>query len=367
MLAGALALVLVASAAAAPGLESRLPGAPRQVYGVAWKRALVRPELGTWRPTEPGGPAVDPATGTVVVGTRDGWLHALRPDGAVAWEVQAPGGFAAPVAIEAGIVYAGTTGGTLLAVDLATGRERWRYDAKEELGTRPRLAGGLVLVATLEDTLLAVDASTGAWKWHHRRERREGFTIRGAADVAVAGGTAFAAYSDGFVAALDVATGRPRWERKVAPEGKYVDVDALALGAGRLFACAFSGAVLALDPDSGKTLWQVAVPDAARLALVDGALVVVTPGEVRAVSVDAGTTLWKTAMGDGAPAAAPVVAGRWLVIPSGPGGLRFLDPATGRVVRTFDGGQGIDGTFAAAGRRGYVLANGGTLFALDLP
>lgn len=362
MLAAGLVLLL----AATPGLDTRLPAAPRELFGVAWQRALVPPALGTHRPIEPGGPAVDAATGLVVVGTRDGWLHAFRPDGVRAWEFEGKGSFGAAPAIDGGVVYAGSSGGFLYALDVATGKLRWSYDAKEELGTRPAVAGGLVLVASFEDTLLAVDARTGAWRWHHRRERREGFAIRGAAEVVARGGSAFAAYSDGFVAALDLANGTPRWERKVSPAGKYVDVDALALAGGRLFAAAYAGAVMALDPASGKSLWQVEVPDATRLAFVDGAVVVVTTSAIKALSPDGGSLLWETPIGEGSPVAPPVAAGRWLVVPTGMGGLQFLDPPTGKVVRVFDGGQGINGAFAVLKGRGYVLGNAGTLYALDL-
>ncbi|MGB8931090.1 MAG: PQQ-binding-like beta-propeller repeat protein [Anaeromyxobacteraceae bacterium] len=363
MIAAGLAVLL----AAMPGLESRLPRAPLQVFSVAWRRALVGQELGAWRSQEPGGPAVDPVTGIVVVGTRDGWLHAFRRDGTLAWDLEGAGSFGAPPTVAGGVVYAGSSGGVLYAVELSTGKVRWRYDAKQELGTRPAVAGGLVLVATLEDTLLAIDAQTGAWRWHHRRDRREGFTIRGAADVVVRDGTAYAAFSDGFVAALEVSSGKPRWERKVAPEGKHVDVDSLALAGGRLFAAAYSGAVLALDPQSGKTLWQVSVPDATRLAYAGATLVVVTTSAVESLSPDKGTLLWKSSIGEGAPVSSPVGAGRWIAVPAGMGGLRFLDPSTGAVVRVFDGGQGVNGSAAFAGGRGYVLGNAGTLFALDLP
>lgn len=362
MLAAGLALLL----AAAPAIDGRLPPAPLQVFEIAWRRALVRPELFDWKRLEPGGPAIDPVTGMVVVGTRDGWLHAFRPDGKIAWEFQGAGSFGAPPAIDGGVVYAGSSGGVLYALDLATGKLRWQYDAKEELGTRPAVGGGLVLAYTLEDTLVAVDARTGAWRWHHRRDRREGFSIRGGADPIVRGDTVYAAWSDGTVAALDLAAGAPRWERKVAPQGKYEDVDSLALAGGRLYAAAYSGAVLALDPDSGKTLWQVKLPDATKLAFCADAVVVVTTNAVKALSPEGGAPIWETRLGDGAPASAPVQAGELIAVPAGEGGLQFLEGSSGRLLRILDGGQGINGTFAFSGGRGYVLANGGTLFALDL-
>jgi len=362
MLAAGLALLL----AATPALDGRLPPPPLRIFSVAWERPLVPVALFDWRPIEPGGPAIDPVSGIVVVGTRDGWLHAFRPDGTILWEFDGAGSFGAPPAIDTGVVYAGTSGGVLHAIDLATGKARWRYDAKEELGTRPAVAGGLVIVATLDDTVVAVDARTGAWRWHHRRERREGFTIRGAADVIARDGRVFAAYSDGTVAALELATGAPRWEKQLAPEGKYRDVDSLALAGGRLFAAAYSGAVIAADPDTGKVLWQVKLPDATRLASVGNMVVVVATGAIEALAPDTGGQLWRTPTDGGAPAGIPVEAGRWLAVPTAMGGLQFLDPGTGRRMRVLDGGQGVNGTPAVGKGRGYVLANGGTLFAFDL-
>ncbi len=71
----ALALAL---AATGPGVETTLPPAPIQLYRVAWQKPLVRLELLETKPQERGGVAVDPQRGIAFVGTRDGWLHALR-------------------------------------------------------------------------------------------------------------------------------------------------------------------------------------------------------------------------------------------------------------------------------------------------
>ena len=359
-------VLAVALAAAAPGLRSTLPPVARELFTVVWDRPIVGPRVLEWEPQEPGGVAVDGPSGVAVFGTRDGWLHAVRPDRSVAWEFHAEAGFAAPPAISGDTVYAGCDDGRLYALDLAHGTVRWRYDAKEELGTTPAVADGTVFVASLQDTVFAIDAKTGAWKWHHRREPRSGFTIRGAANVAVSNGRVYGAYSDGFVAALDAGTGSPRWERLVAPRGDQVDVDGLALADGTLYAAAFSGAILALDPETGTTRWSFDAPGASRVIVAPGGMVVaVTTSAVIALSTVNGTAIWSTPL-KGNPSGLPVVAGTWIAVPAGDGGLRWLEAASGRVLRVFDPGSGVSGTPGVAPGRVYVLSNRGILFALDL-
>ena len=360
-----LALALALALGAAPAQAGRLPPAPRALWTVAWQRQLAAPALGEQQPLEPGGAALDAATGLVVVGSRDGWLHALRADGSVAWEVQGDGAFAAEPLVAGDTVYAGCNDGRLYAVALATGQVRWRYEAKEQLGTRPAMAGGLIFVASLQDTVFAVDAASGAWRWHHRREPREGFSIHGAAAVAVADGVVHAGYSDGALVALDAATGVVRWERQAAPRGDYPDVDSLAVAGGKLFAAAFSGAVVALDAPTGKPLWQAELPEASRVFVAPGALVCVSGKSVQALSATDGRVLWTTPL-EGTPAGEPRLAGRWLLVPAGRGGLRFVELAGGRTVRVLDPGTGVSAAPAVAGRRAYVLSNGGRLLALDL-
>ena len=365
MLALALAVAL---AATAPGMRSGLPPAPRELYRIAWQHPLVTPKALEWKPREPGGVAVDPASGVVLFGTRDGWLHAVRDDGKIAWEFRTYGGFPGPPAVEGETVYAGSSDGRLYAIALRTGKELWRYDAKEEIGTRPAVVDGTVYVASLQDTVFAIDAKTGAWKWHHRREPRPGFTIRGAAPVHVVGGTVYAAYSDGFVAALDRATGSARWERMVAPAGDELDVDGLVVEGDRVYAAAYSGAVVCLEAATGATRWTFDAPGAVKLALAPGGTVVaVATAGVYALSTTDGTVLWSSPLDKGIPSAEPVIAGSWVLVPAGPGGLRWLEASSGRLLRVLDPGSGVSGAPAVVDRRVYVLSNRGDLFALDLP
>lgn len=360
-----LALALALALGAGPGVRTSLPPAPVRLYDVAWQRPLVAPRVLEWKPAERGGVAVDPATGIAVLGTRDGWLHALRPDGTIAWEHRAAGDLGPP-AIDGDTVYAGSSDGRLYAIAIATGKERWRYQAEEDLSTRPAVHEGAVYVASQQDTVFCVDATTGAWRWHHRREgKAQGFTIFGAASVVAGPEAVYGAYSDGFAAALDPKTGAVRWERRVSPAGTPADVDALALDGTRLYAAAYSGAVLALDARTGQTLWTYEAPGATQLALAGGVVVAVTTSSVIALSPVDGGAVWTTPLG-GAPAGAPVAAGKWLLVPAGRGGLRWIELASGRTLRVFDPGTGVSGAPATSGTRVYVLSNGGDLFALDL-
>lgn len=358
-------LALVLAAAQAVAQPGRLPRGEADLWDVRWSRQLVPPGLLEWRPREVGGPAVDPVTGTVVAGTRNGVLGARTPDGRALWRFQAGAGFPAAPLVSAGSVYAGSSDGNVYALDVATGKERWRHAAGEEVGTTPVAAAGLLYVATLQDTLLALDAATGAWRWHHRRETPPGFTVRGAAGPAVDGGTVYAAFSDGVVVALDGASGAVRWQRKVAPPGQFLDVDSTpAVADGRVYVTAHSGAVVALDAASGSELWSFRTPNAARVAVAGETVVAVTTTQVIGLSREAGEVLWTSPL-DGEPAGQPVVVGDRVFVPATTA-LAALDARNGRRLLTFDPGTGVSAAPAEARGRLYVLSNGGALVALDL-
>lgn len=367
MSALALALLLGWSGNNPEGLTPRLAPAPLSLYTVAWRRALVEQPVGS-APLEEGGVTADHGSGMVLCGTQDGWLHAFRRDGTLAWEFKAGGAFPTAPTVDGDTVYAGSGDGRLYALSLSDGKLRWSYDAREEMGTRPVVAGGAVYAMSLQDTLVALDARTGEWKWLHRRDARgidRGFTIRGAAAVQVRGSTVYGAYSDGYVAALDAGNGQVRWERMVAPEGEYTDVDGLWLEGTRLYAAAYSGALLALDPETGAPVWTFRAPLVSRVTSAGGLVIAEGATQLHGLSPATGQPVWSVGF-KGAAAGAPVVAGRWLLVPTESGGLRFIEPSSGRTLRVFDGGSGVAGEPGVDGERVYVLSNRGVLYALDL-
>src|SRR5512132_1385352 len=105
------ALLALLLAAGSPGNTTQLPPAPIKLWQVAWQRHLVSPGILEWKTREMGGSAVDPVSGYVIVGTRDGWLRAFDPEGVLVWSFEAKGRFDAPPRIDREMVYAGSNDG----------------------------------------------------------------------------------------------------------------------------------------------------------------------------------------------------------------------------------------------------------------
>jgi glucose dehydrogenase len=94
----------------------------------------------------------------------------------LAWQVDTgkPGAFQATPIVVDGLMYVSTPGNDVLALDAATGAERWRY--RHPLGSEALCCGpanrgvavadGRVIQATVDNRLLALDAGTGAVLWN---------------------------------------------------------------------------------------------------------------------------------------------------------------------------------------------------------
>ena len=83
------------------------------------------------------------------------------------WTYEADEAIDSSAAIADGTVYVGTYAGSLIALDLTTGEERWTYTAGD-LGigeSSPAVAGDLVFIGDLGGVFHAVDTKTGTARW----------------------------------------------------------------------------------------------------------------------------------------------------------------------------------------------------------
>jgi len=168
----------------------------------------------------------------------------------VAWKVEtratAPNARAAQIAafeatpvLADGLVYVITPFNQVLALDPATGAERWRYDPQvakdrnysEASARGVTVTGGVVYFGTLDSRLIALHAGTGKVLWQTRvgEEKNDG-NYQITSPPVIAGSTVIigssigdngrAEMEQGTVRGFDAKTGKLKWSWDPTPAGK---------------------------------------------------------------------------------------------------------------------------------------------------
>ncbi len=161
-----------------------------------------------------------------------------------------------------GLVYAGTDGGVLHALEASTGRTLWTFAAGGALRSPATVAGDTVYVPADDGVLYALGARSGKERWRQRVNSSPVVRLpfddpksrydRAGSGVVVAGEILYLGTHDGHVLALDRSTGRKRWS--FAADDSVLA--APSLDAGRLYFGSYGGHVYALDAGAGTLLWK---------------------------------------------------------------------------------------------------------------
>ena len=190
--------------------------------------------------------ALDPATG------RDRWRVALGAtyrghDGSHDGPIATP-------TLDGGDLFAVGPFGNLLALDAETGREKWRHDLVKAFGaaapiygfgTSPLVEGNLVVVQTGGNDsrgLLAFDRATGTLKWNARHGLRGGYSSPAAATLAGTRQIIAAAGDHMFAVAPD--DGRLLWSITGPGDGEGVANPPQVLSDDRVLLTTWNEAVL---------------------------------------------------------------------------------------------------------------------------
>jgi outer membrane protein assembly factor BamB len=109
-------------------------------------------------------PAIHPAQ-LIIIGTSEGSLIGLRPDGSVAWETPLGGAIEGAASIDdEGRIYVGTGRGEVVQVD-PTGAILWRFKTGSEVRATPAIArDGTIVVGSYDGNVYAI-TPTGALRW----------------------------------------------------------------------------------------------------------------------------------------------------------------------------------------------------------
>jgi outer membrane protein assembly factor BamB len=222
-----------------------------------------------------GGPTV--ADTSVYVGSEPGLLHGLTlATGAPRWTKEIAAGVGTAPAVGGSAVMFG--GDRRRVFSYTTNGERgWVYDTTGPAASPLALSDGVLYTGTTDGSLVAITEATGQARW----TLPIGFPV---APPVAAAGVVYVGAGNGLVYAVDAATGQPKWQ---AATGGPV-IGAPALVDGKLYIGSDDLYLHALDAATGTELWRFYAGGAVRAAPAVGAGFLVVPtvtGELIGVTI----------------------------------------------------------------------------------
>ena len=111
-------------------------------------------------------------------------------------------------------VYIGSGDSHVYALDLQTGRARWRFKTGDVVHASPAVSQGVVYIGSWDRNMYAIDAESGRelWRFQTGNDTVIYNQIGIASSAAVANGTVFFGARDGHFYAVDARTGRLLWK-----------------------------------------------------------------------------------------------------------------------------------------------------------
>jgi outer membrane protein assembly factor BamB len=300
-------------------------------------------------------PAV--ADGHAFIAGHGGDVRALElGTGRELWRVDAKLAFSGGPAAGDGVVVAGSSEGMLIALDAGTGAERWRASVGGEVLAAPVVAQGLVVVRTVDGRLrgLRVEDGKEAWVYEQPVPR---LTLRGNGAPVVSGDMVIAGFDNGKVVALALETGELLWNTTVAPsKGKteierLVDIDSQVRVSGQdVFVVGYQGRIAMLALESGQIWWGRDLSSHRGLAADDSYLyVTAADSTVVALRRRDGTEIWRQDKLLNRSLTGPALAGNVIVVGDFDGYVHWLDTVTGDLLARAKSGGRITNAPVAAG------------------
>ncbi|QDH17642.1 PQQ-binding-like beta-propeller repeat protein [Swingsia samuiensis] len=149
-----------------------------------------------------------------------------------------------------------------VAVDAATGKQKWAVDLGTPGRSAPTVADGLVVFGTIDERLFALDAATGRQIWTYQATTAD-TVIFGQSSPAIQNGVILAGFGSGDLVALRATSGEVVWSDSLGGSngmGAMLDFSCIrgapVIKDGTAYAISMSRVLVAIDMHSGRRLWE---------------------------------------------------------------------------------------------------------------
>lgn len=350
---------------------SKLPTitAPAQTLALVWKDSI-----GSEESSDPLRPQLDVQDGNVYAASHNGRVYGWSATGQKLWQVKTKQEITGGVTAGNGLVVFGTAKGEIVALDAKDGKTLWTKDTSASILSPALVSDHRVVMLGNDGTVTATDSATGQMAWTFDIPMPS-LSIRGSsAPVLFDGNTVIVAGAAGRIYGLDLATGVPKWERRIAvSEGtsevqRLIDVDGDPFVSGRqLYVVSYQGQLAAMNLDNQQINWVVDTSSLRTPTEGLGNIYVSTAdGKILAVDEQSGKIVWTLDSLSYRGLSNPVVLGRYLVVGDEKGYLHIIEQTEGKVVGRVKT-SGAVSTLRVVGDRLLVNSSTGALSIWQAP
>lgn len=243
------------------------------------------------------------------------------------------------VSVAGNHVYVGSERAKMFALNADDGSQVWETPVAGEVTSHPVISDGVVLVHTSNGMLQALNEADGAVKWTVNLDM-PALSVRGESAPATAFGAAIVGGDNGRVSAVLINQGQLIWQQRISqPSGateidRLNDVDTTPVIVGEVvYALGYHGNLTALDLRSGQILWKRElgsvndfIVDGDRIYLVD------QDDRIVALNTSGGVSIWRQSELLHRNLTAPALYNGYLVIGDAEGYMHWVNTTDGRFV-----------------------------------
>ena len=278
-------------------------------------------------------------------------------------------------------IFTGTVDGRMIALDAATGAQKWRRDLGAPMTGSPTIDDGRIFVTSNNNEVYAINLADGATLWSDQAIS-ESARVLGSSSVAAVEDFVIAPFSSGEVIAYLAANGRRLWTDALTQAGRFTPISEIndigsrpVLGAGLVFASSQSGSTMAIDGRSGARVWTAPVGSTRAPALAGRFLFVLgTENELTCLDAATGEAYWVVQLRqfqnekekkNRLSYSAPIVASGRVIVVSSRGELKAFSALDGTQTGSLKLGDTVYIEPIAAQGRLFVLTDDAKLIAID--
>lgn len=237
------------------------------------------------------------------------------------------------------LLYVGTQGAEIVALDKKDGTERWRTSVPSEMLSKPLVVKNSIYVQTIDGKISSINAKTGSLNWVYSHDTPK-LTLRGTTSPIMIGSQVVSGFADGKLVSLSASTGEKNWETTiVTPHGRtdlerIADIDGeLQAHDGIIYVIGYQGRIAAVSSLNGSVQWSRKMSSYNGLSINNGQIFLGDiDGQIWALDARTGATLWKQNKLMGREISTPVVVNSTVAVADFDGYVHWLSMADGQLV-----------------------------------